>query len=41
MNDATSILVRFILVAMVDWVVRARRRFEVPTAALEYGEEGR
>jgi len=26
------------VIAMVDWFVRGRKKFEVPTAALEHGE---
>jgi amino acid transporter len=39
MNYAPPILVGFLLIAMIDWFVRGRKKFEVPTAALDYGEE--
>ncbi|KAI4952851.1 hypothetical protein J4E86_006387 [Alternaria arbusti] len=41
MNYAPPILIGFMVIAMVDWFVRGRKKFEVPTAALEHGEEER
>lgn len=41
MNYAPPILIGFLLIAMVDWFARGRKTFEVPTAALEHGEDER
>lgn len=41
MNYAPPILIGFMVIAMVDWFVRGRKKFEVPTAALEHAEEER
>lgn len=38
MNYAPPILVGFLVIAMVDWFARDRKKFEVPTAALEHAE---
>jgi len=39
LNYASPILVGFLLIAMVDWIFRGRKMFEVPTAALDDIEE--
>jgi amino acid transporter len=39
MNYAAPILLGFFAIAMVDWFVRGRKKFEVPTAALEHGTD--
>jgi hypothetical protein len=39
MNYAAPILLGFITIAMVDWFARGRKKFEVPTAKLEHGED--
>jgi amino acid transporter len=41
MNYALPILVGFLVIAMVGWFARGRKKFEMPTAALEHAEEGR
>jgi amino acid transporter len=41
MNYGPVILVGFLIIAMVDWVFRGRKKFEVPTAALEHEEDQR
>ncbi|KAF9701300.1 hypothetical protein EKO04_000141 [Ascochyta lentis] len=41
MNYAPPILVGFLIIAMLDWFVRGRKKFEVPTAALEHEEDER
>ncbi|KAF7453360.1 hypothetical protein A1F99_006180 [Pyrenophora tritici-repentis] len=41
LNYAPPVLLGFLFIAMVDWFVRAKRKFEVPTAALEYAEDER
>ncbi|KAJ4312879.1 hypothetical protein N0V94_007219 [Neodidymelliopsis sp. IMI 364377] len=39
MNYAPPILAGFLVIAMADWFARGRKTFEVPTAALEHGED--
>ncbi|KAJ4362598.1 hypothetical protein N0V95_001403 [Ascochyta clinopodiicola] len=39
MNYAPPILIGFLVIAMVDWFIRGRKKFEVPTTALEYEED--
>jgi amino acid transporter len=36
MNYGPPILLGFMVIAIVDWFVRGRKKFEVPTAALEH-----
>jgi amino acid transporter len=39
MNYAAPILFGFIAIALVDWFVRGKKKFTVPTAALEHAWE--
>jgi hypothetical protein len=39
MNYAAPILIGFFMIAMVDWFIRGRKKFEVPTAALEHEQD--
>jgi amino acid transporter len=41
MNYASPILIGFFFIAMVDWVFRGRKKFNVPTATLEHEEDER
>jgi hypothetical protein len=41
MNYGPIILIGFMVIAIVDWFIRGRKKFEVPTAALEHAEEVR
>jgi hypothetical protein len=40
-NYAPVILVGFLLVAVLDWLARGRKNFDIPTNAFEYTENER
>jgi amino acid transporter len=40
MNYAAPIFICAVLLALMDWFVRGRKKFDVPTLPLEFGEDG-
>jgi len=39
MNYAAPIFLGAVLLALIDWFVRGRKKFSVPTLAIEYADD--